>query len=141
MAKLTPQQAAEKWSRNLQNSTPSIQAGVNAVQENPAQKAIAAKQKMITNWMQSVQDGKWERGLQAVTLADWKTRMLNVGIQRIQQGATNGMPKYQKYAAAVQPYMDNLQAQINAMPSTTLEDSINRMTAWVRGMADFEYDG
>lgn len=138
MARLTPQQAAEKWQRNLTSSTPDIQAGVNRVTVNPAEQAIAQKQKMVTNWNAAINDGKWERGLQNVTLQSWKDSMLNKGIARIQQGAAAGMSKYQQYQQDVQPFMDNLQAQVNAMPSTTLEDNIARMTAWVRGMAGYQ---
>lgn len=138
MARLTPQQAAEKWMRNLQSSTQDIQAGVNRVQVNPAEQAIAAKDKMVANWNAAINNGSWERGLQNVTLQDWKNKMLNVGIPRIQQGAAAGMPKYQAYAAHVQPFMDNLQAQVQAMPNVTIEDSIARMAAWARGMHQYD---
>jgi len=36
------------------------------------------------------------------------------------------------------PFQDSLAGTVRNMPDLTLEDSISRMTAWVRGMAEFK---
>ena len=138
MARLTPQQAGDKWKRRLQQSTTDITSGVNAVTENPAQKAIQKKDKMRQNWLASVDNGKWEAGLSRVTLSDWKNAMINKGIPRISAGAEAGMGNYIAYQQEVQPYMEQLQAEIDSMPDLTIEDSVNRMVTWMRGMANFQ---
>lgn len=137
MARLTPQQQAEKWQRNLAAAGQDITNGVNNVTTNPAEQAILAKDKMINNWLDSVNNGKWERGLQNTTLQGWKDAMINKGVQRIQAGAQAGMPKYLQYVNDVRPFMDSLQAQVQAMPSLTIEDSVNRAAAWIRGMSQY----
>ncbi|KKN10113.1 hypothetical protein LCGC14_1039960 [marine sediment metagenome] len=43
----TPQEVAEKWATRLGQSTPAITAGVNRVTVNPAEKALASKDKMV----------------------------------------------------------------------------------------------
>lgn len=134
----TPAQIADKWKRNLTNAGTDIALGVNAVTENPATKAIEQQQKMVTNWNAAVQDGTWARNLGRVTLTDWKRQMIDVGIPRIQQGTTKGSTKLQAYLTEAIPYMDNLMAQIDQMPSTTLQENIQRAVAWMQGMSEFE---
>lgn len=137
MAK-TPQQIAEKWSNNLQNAGQSIRDGINAVQEAPSQKAIAAKQKMITNWQNSMNDGTWEAGLQKVTLADWKNAMINKGLSRIASGAVQGQSKMAAYMSEAMPYIETVKAEIDKMPNLTLQHSIDRAAHMIRRMSEFK---
>lgn len=136
MAK-SPQQIAEKWGRRLSASQQDIIDGVNAVQENPAQKAIASKAKMKQNWLAAIDGGKWETGLSKVSLSDWKNAMIQKGVNRISQGVTSGQPKMQAYMTEAMPVIEQLQKDINSMPSLTIEDSIARSAAWIRGMKNF----
>lgn len=129
---------ADKWARRLAQSTPDIEAGVQAVTVAPSERAIAAKSKMVQNFNQAMTDGKWERGLERVSLDDWKRSMLTKGISRIGQGAEEGKGKMEAYMREALPFMEELQRKIDAMPDLTLEDSIARMTTWIRGMSEFK---
>lgn len=136
MAK-TPQQVAEKWQRNLSASGQDIQNGVNEVRINPAQQAVAQQAKMRANVLAAIDSGKWADGLNRVTLDSWKRAMLQKGLPRITAGATEAQPKVQAFMTQLLPYQATLSAQVEAMPDLTLQDSINRMVAWVNGMAQF----
>lgn len=138
MAKLNAQQFAEKWQRRLQSAAPDIQNGINRVDQSPTEKAASKKDKMLQNLTQAVQSGKWENGLRRVTLADWKRAAIEKGVPRISQGAAGAAPKVTQFAAQLLPFQDSLQQQVNSMPDLTIEDSIARMTAWVRGMSKFQ---
>lgn len=138
MAELTPLQIADKWKRRLQQSTTDMTAGVNAVTENPATKAIAAQDKMVQNWNNSITSGKWARSLSNVSLTDWRAAFINKGIPRIQQGAESGAPKMAAYMTQALPYIRGLQATVHQMPNMTLQDSIARMTYFVTEMSKFE---
>ena len=138
MAKLTPQQAREKHARNLKASVPDIQIGVNAVTDAPGAKAAAQQEKMLTNLTEAVRSGKWARRVSAVTLEDWKANMLQKGVGRIASGIDGASDKVEAFFAQLFPYQDTLKRQLDNMPDLTLEDSINRMVTWVRGMADFK---
>lgn len=138
MAKLTPQQFAEKWQRRLQGAAPDITNGINRVDTAPTEQAAGKKAKMLQNLTAAVQSGKWEAGLHRVTLADWKKAAIEKGVPRIAQGATGATPKVTNFASQLLPFQDNLQAQVKSLPDLTLEDSINRMTTWVRGMSTFK---
>lgn len=137
MAK-NPQQVAQKWANNLGSSTAAIEAGVNAVQTAPTQLAKAKKAKMLANLTKAVQDGTWERGLDRVTLADWRTAMISKGIPRVGQGAQAAQGNFAEFMADMLPYQETLATQVKAMPDVTLDDNLNRMVAWARGMAKYQ---
>lgn len=138
MGKLTPEQFADKQARNLKNSTESIRIGIENVTESPMAKAVKQKDKMRQNFNLAMDNGKWERNTLAVDLPTWKAAVLDKGMGRIAAGIDGARDKVVKFAEQLIPFEDNLQKEIDKMPNTTLDDSINRMTAWARGMAKFQ---
>lgn len=138
MAKLTPAEFQEKHARRLTAAVEDVRKGIARVTESPTEKAAAKQDKMLANLTQAVQDGKWARGLRRVSLDQWKQQATNVGVNRIASGITAAKDKVIAFAEQLLPHIDKLQSQIKTMPDITLEDSISRMTAWVRGMADFK---
>lgn len=138
MAKLTPQQFADKWSRRLQAASPDIQNGINRVDQSPTELAASKQDKMLQNVTAAIQSGKWANGLRRVTLGDWKSAAINKGIPRISQGVTGASAKVTSFATQLLSFQDSLQSKVQSMPDLTLEDSINRMTTWVRGMSTFK---
>lgn len=137
MAK-SPQAVAEKWARRTAASTQDIIDGVNAVRTNPAESAIAKKQKLVANFNAAVNDGRWERGLRRVSLDSWKQAMIQKGVQRVAQGADAAKGKMTTFMSELLPYQDSVKAEIDNLPDLTLEDSANRMTTWMRRMAAFQ---
>ena len=128
----------EKHARNLKASVPDIRRGIERVTESPMEKAVAQKDKMRANLMAALDDGKWERGLGRVSLAEWKTKFLNKGVAAIAAGVDASSSKIEKFAGELLSHEASLQAEVDRMPNQTLEDSIGRMTAWTRGMATFK---
>lgn len=141
MSKLTPAEATDKHARRLKASVEDIRAGVNRVTEAPTKKAAQKIDKMRTRLMEAFDSGKVQRRLEAVTLDDWKNKMLQKGVNNISTGIDLSRDKVEKFYSELFPYQDNLQKTVKAMPDTTLEDSISRMTTWTRGMAKFERKG
>lgn len=135
MAKLDPQSGTAKWVNNLSNATSSITAGVNAVSQAPGQ--LAANQ--VNTWLARIQQSaqKWATNVAAVSLADWKNAMINVGIPRIAQGAQAKQSKYLAFAQKFYPYVEQGQAQVKAMPKVTLQDGINRAVAMIKHNAAY----
>lgn len=138
MSRITPQEAAAKWASRLSGSTTEIQRGVDAVTESPTAKAAAKKDKMLNNLTRAVQSGKWEAGLNRVSLAQWKEAIKSKGIPRIANGATQAQPKMAQFMSQLLPFQDSLKSEIDSMPDLSLDDSINRASAWIRGMANFK---
>ena len=137
MSKLTPKEAQEKHARNLKASVPDITLGVERVTEAPGKKAAAKAAKMLANLTKSVQDGTWGARVSAVTLEDWRRHMIEKGIPRISAGIDGAAAKTEDFFSQLFSYQDTIKVKLDKMPDLTLEDSISRMTTWVRDMAKF----
>lgn len=138
MAKLTPTEAADKHARNLKSSLPDIVAGIGRVTENPGVKAANAKAKWVGRLQDPAVQDKWERNVRALDLGKWKADTAAKVQQRLAQGVDTAKPKMVSFYSQLFPYQDSLKGTVDNMPDVTLEDSINRMTTWVRGMANFK---
>lgn len=137
MAKLTPAQFREKHARRLKASVEDIRSGVARVTESPTAKAASKVAKMRANILAAIDSGKWERRLKAVSTEEWKRLMTEVGISRIAAGIDGAAAKVEDFAAQLLPYQDKMKSEISRLPDVTLEDNINRMTTFIRGMAKF----
>jgi len=60
-------------------------------------------------------------------------------VNRVAAGVDAAAPKVRQFAEQLLSHQSGLMSTVNAMPDLTLEDSIGRMTTWVRGMSKFEF--
>jgi len=135
MAKLTPEEFAEKWASNLRASAEYMRRGVESVTEAPTHKAASKRQKWVARMTDKATQDKWERGLRAVSLEDWKTAMREKGISRAQAGAQSATPKMAQVGSKLLAHIDQGLAKLQGMPDVTLEDSRNRLLAWFDHMS------
>ena len=138
MAKLTATEFQEKHARRLKAAVEDVRKGIDRVTENPCEKAAAKQDKMLTNLTAAVSSGKWAAGLKRVSLEDWKKKARDIGVNRIAAGIDGAKDKTIAFAEQLLPHIDREKAKIAAMPDVTLDDNINRMTSFVRGMANFK---
>lgn len=138
MSKLTAIEFQEKHARRLKGSVEDIRKGIDRVTENPCDKAAAKKDKMLTNLTEAVQSGKWEAGLKRVPLEKWKKQARDVGVNRIAAGIDAAKEKTVAFAEQLLPHIDRGQEKLKSMADLTLDDNINRMTSFVRHMAEFK---
>jgi hypothetical protein len=138
MAKLTPQQFSEKLIRRQSGAIDDMRLGVENVKEAPGKRAVAKQAKMKANLMAAIDSGKWAKNLGAVTLEEWKTKMLEVGLGRVQSGIEASRSKIERFAEKFLPFLDGVKAKIDAMPDSTLEERINKATAMMRETAKFK---
>ncbi len=137
MAKLTAAEFQDKHARRLKAAVEDVRKGIDKVTESPTEKAAAKQDKMLTNLTASVQSGKWAKGLKRVSLEDWKKKARDVGVNRIAAGIDAAKDKVIGFAEQLLPYIDRQKAAIAGMPDVTLDDNINRMNTFIRGMAQF----
>ena len=64
--------------------------------------------------------------------------MKDKGIPRYGTGVQQALPKMQAFMGEFLPFLDNLSATVQAMPSLTLEQNIARVVTQVRGAAQFK---
>lgn len=134
-----PTRATQKWVNNLSGSTESIRAGVAAVSTAPGQRAAAQRAKWLAR-IQSSAD-KWAQRVGSVSLGDWQAAMVNVGIPRVAQGAQAKQAKFQNFMTEFLPHLSAGVAKVDAMPSTSLEDNINRAVTMIRHNSTFRRRG
>jgi len=138
MAKLTALEYQEKHSRRLKAAVEDVRRGIDRVTESPTAKAAAKQDKMLTNLTAAVSSGKWASGLKRVSLEDWKRKARDVGVNRIAAGIDAAKDKVVAFAEDLLPHIDRQRDKIKAMPDVTLDDNINRMTTFIRGMSEFK---
>ncbi len=137
MARVTPQQFAEKWARRTGQATQDYIAGVRGVREAPGQQAAEKADKLLAGVTRSINDGKWQARVSAVSLQSWQDAAVNKGAQRIAAGVQGAQNKMTRFASEVLPYLDNVVAEVKNMPDMTLEDRINRSSEFQRLMSQF----
>ena len=137
MTSMTPQEFAEKHNRRTKAASEDMINGINKVTISPTAQAAAKQGKMLANLQASVQNGTWANRLKAVTLESWKDKMINKGMPRVSGGLDASVQKVQDFAAQLLPAINAAVAKINTMPDLTIDDSINRMTTFVREMSKF----
>jgi hypothetical protein len=136
---IDPAAATQKWLTNIGNSGPAVRAGVAALQTSPGASAAAAADKWLARVTQA--KAKFKARVGSVSLTDWQNAMNTYGIDRISAGAQAKQGKMLSYMTEVAPYIAAGQAKVDRMPSTTLDDNIQRMVTMVRHMSDFKRSG
>ena len=137
MAKLTPAEFQEKHARRLKAAATDMRLGVERVTESPTAKAAAKIDKMRAHLIAKFDDGTIAARLKKVTLEEWKSKMLTKGVGRVAEGIDAASAKVVDFATQLLPAVDAARAKIKALPDLTLEDSINRMTTYIREMGKF----
>jgi len=138
MAKVTPQEFAEKHARRLKGAISDMERGVDRTTVSPTLEAAKKKDKMRAEINRAIDEGKWEAGLRRVSLEEWKQKMKQKGLGRIAAGIDAAQDKVVAFATDLLAHQDRLKSEVEKMPDVSLEDNINRMTSWIRGMAKFK---
>ena len=139
MPRKSSQSIADKWASRLGSAGQDMQAGVMAVQRNPADAAIARKQAWVDGVNRAAAADKFAKGLAKVTVQAWQQAYIQKGIPRITAGASQAKPKVVALMDKMGPFQDNLRAQIDQQnPRGDKAANINRAVAWMQGMANFK---
>lgn len=139
MSKLSAKEVTEKHARRLKGSIEDMRLGIEKVTVAPTVQAAAKQEKMKQKIVAAIDSGKWAAGLRAVSLEEWKSKITTKGLPRIASGIDGAGAKVEKFYSQLLPHIDKTQAEIKKLPDLTLEDSINRMSTFVRGMAKFSF--
>lgn len=135
---MTGAEFAAEWSNRLSGSVEKIKRGVNAVNEAPSARAVRQQQKLLSNFTASVTSGKWAANTSKVTLEDWRSAMLNKGVNRIATGANEAVSKVAEFGQRLLTYQNAQLPTVQKMPSTNLAETKARMNAWFDIMSKFK---
>ncbi len=133
MAMPTAADAAAKWATNTGASVQRYQDGVKAVTVAPGQAAA----RNADLWLRNVTAAKAKFAANAskVSLAEWQDAAANKGGARLASGVQAAQPNYEQALGKLLPY---IASATSALPQRgDLEANINRMTSFVRKMAQY----
>lgn len=128
---------AQKWSNRMASAGEAMKQGVQGVTIAPTQQAAAAKDRWMAGLQRAASEGRYEAGLNSVTLQDWQRAMTEKGVTNMQTGARTATPKVQKFLTEFLPFAAQVSEEVAAMPKGTIEDSVNRSAAAIRKLASF----
>lgn len=134
MAQTDANAAAAAWQAGMNNAATKIKSGVMAVTVAPGVKAAAQQQKLLTNFQNAVNSGKWARNVQATTLQSWQASMTGKGLQNMANGVNAAQGKVLNVMQQLLPQTAAISAKIQQMPSATPQDMQNRMIANMQAM-------
>ena len=138
MAKVNAAEFREKHARRLKGSTADIERGIQRVSVAPGKLAAAKADKMKAKIDEAITSGRWAKRVGAVSLSDWQDKAIKKGIPRIASGIDAAAAKVEAFASKLLPAVDAAVNKVKGMPDLTLEDSINRASAYMREMAKFK---
>ncbi len=139
MARLTAKEVQEKHGRRLKGAIEDMRSGIERVTVSPTAQAAAKQEKMKARINAAIDSGKWAAGLRAVSLEEWKDKITTKGLPRVAAGIDAAAGKVEKFYGQLLPHIDKVKVDVQKLPDLTLEDSINRMSTFVRGMARFSF--
>ena len=128
---------AAKWKKNAQNAASYWKDGINNVTESPMEKAAKQVEKMRSNLLDAIDSGKWEKRVKAVDLDTWKDKTTSKGQSRYTEGVSSAESDMAEFMGEWMSYQEKIQKELEKMPTTTLQDNINRMVKQVEMAAEF----
>lgn len=124
MPKMSPSEFAAKWAKEFGASGDKYEKGIDRVQENPAQKAIAAQDRLLNNFTAAVLDGKWAAGLSKVSTASWKQACKEKGKAALAASARLAQDKVMRAESELGPIRDGI---VSSLPQRgTIEENLER---------------
>lgn len=134
MTRVSPSEGAEKWASRTAGATQDMQRGIERVTVAPGQ--LAARQ--ADKWHQKVTQAKpkFAANVAAVPLEEWKRSAVD-GASRVASGVQAKKGKMERFTQEFYAHLDRGAPSINAMPTTTIEQSIAKAGAQMRHNAAF----
>jgi hypothetical protein len=136
MARVTPQEFAEKWARRTTQATEDYEHGIRRVQTPPGQQAAQQKALYLSRVQEKAET--WAQRTGAVSLAEWQGKAISKGKGRISQGVEGAKQDVASMATGLLTAVDAASAAARSKPKATLEDRIARSVEFQRQMARYK---
>jgi len=122
---ISPEQALEKYKRNLGNSGQSYSEGVLAVKESPGKAAAREIGNYERGVMDALRSGKTKAAFEAIQLGPWQERTSTVGSQRLVEAASDEVVAANTLAAMNRwfPEAARISASVRGMPKGGLANA------------------
>lgn len=128
---------AEKWKRRVAGAGADYKDGVQNPSRDWETEALKAKARYESEMQKSIAEGRREKGIQKTGSAGYKANTVAKS-DRWATGVNGAEGKFSSAMGEVLAFEQQVQNEVNAMPSTTLEDRLARSTHWARRMSEFK---
>ena len=108
MAMPSAEAVTQKWVTRMQGASTAYKDGINAVTQSPTEQAANASDRYLAGVQASVDSGRYQDRLRAVTLEDWKRASVGKGATRLGSGAEASRDKYRERMAVLLPAIDRI---------------------------------
>lgn len=134
----TAQAVATKWVARTSAAAQDYANGVAQTDVDPTARAIQAQGRLRSEFLASVDSGKWAQRLQSVGKVGWQQAVASKGVQNFSTGVQAAEQKVAQAFGPLLAFEQGLQSTVQAMPNNTDADRNNRMLAWVNGMRQYQ---
>lgn len=122
-----------RWRDSASAAQQRFVEGVQSSQVDVVGRAVAAQPALLSGFTQSVTSGRWARRLQEVGTAGWKASTV-AKAANYSVGISAGVEDYQRAMTTWLPIIQSAAASVQAMPNTSFQDKLNRMTAYATAL-------
>lgn len=135
MARLNPAEAAAKWKNRTVGASADYVKGVRSTDKDPIQLAIQSKDKWFARVQEAQANDRFAKGLAKTNKAAWAKAAEEKGAQRITSGVTGAEARMSQFMGAFLPAQRAITDEVRSMPSTTLDQRLQRMVEQARKTA------
>ena len=122
--------ATDRWVQSAGSAQTRFTEGVQGTSKDPTALAAAQVSKLLANFQQAVSSGRWQRNLAKVGKAGWQAATI-AKAGNYSTGISAGRAKYEAAMGVWMPIINSAAAQVQTMPSNTIEDSAARARAFM----------
>lgn len=123
----------QRWTQGAGAAQQRYSDGVQNTQVDVVGRAIQAQGALLSNFTQAVNSGRWARKLSEKGTAGWK-QATQAKAANYATGIQAGQGNYQQAMSTWLPIIQSAAAQVQTMPSGTLQASIARSTAFMTAL-------
>lgn len=122
-----------RWRQGAQAGQQKYVEGVQNTTKDPIQAAIRAKGALLSNFQESVNSGRWERGLSQVGKGGWQSAVA-AKAGNYSTGIAAGADNYDRAMTTWLPRIQQAASSVQAMPSGTLQQNLARANAFATAL-------
>lgn len=141
MANFTGAEYAQRWVDRLRGQWSHICNQAKKVTVNPADQAVAAKDRWVSKMTQSETHDRWEAALGRVTLDEWKSTFNTALSPAFQANVDAAQSKMVQFGTWLGPQLDAIRSQVDATapPGVTLDEQAERARQWILAWRNRRY--
>ena len=124
------QTAVERWAQAAGQGQQRYTEGIQNTTKDPTALAVAQSGKLVANFTQAVSSGRWARNLAKAGKAGWQAAAI-AKASNYGTGIAAGRSKFEAAMTTWLPIINQAAAQVQSMPSNTIEDSAARSRAFM----------